>query len=307
MKKNKNIMSDAIGRVSQKYVNEYIDAQPQKRKHHARFITVVAAALVVVFTIAAISVILNRSPQPPDIPDIDGLSYDMMTCHNGKNITHVVNGYLDPNAASYLNPDETKTATEMAYAWDINIENAKKSKSPNSLIFCGIPIQTDTYCFDEQVVVNDSGDVVVYDAASQTTSIKSTPGYTARTYVQTRRTMFNIITVQITDIYKIDNTTGYNVGDVIYLYNEIRYSVSDGGEDLSPAYIECVRRSYGWGKRIGEQTVFIVSHSQDLSYVSGSVKSTGILTEDVWHVQALCSLENYKNQQFYDDNYSFAE
>ena len=119
--------------------------------------------------------------------------------------------------------------------------------------------------------------------------------------------MFNIITVQITDIYKIDNTTGYNVGDVIYLYNEIRYSVSDGGEDLSPAYIECVRRSYGWGKRIGEQTVFIVSHSQDLSYVSGSVKSTGILTEDVWHVQALCSLENYKKQQFYDDNYSFAE
>lgn len=311
--KKSDMLSDAIGRVDQKYVSEYITAGTAARRPHRRrgaLIAAIAAVLVAAMTFAIVPVLRRDSsdPQLPQIPDIDGLSYELLTDANGNRYLHAVNSYLDTDAVEAWNKlYSEKRENETAYAWDINIDTARNSTSPNSLIFSGIPIRTDTYCFDDLVECTEDGSMVSYDVATKTTSVYTMSDTDSKTYTRNRRTVCSIISVQITDIYKKSNTTGYNIGDVIYLYTEYSYFthsiVADSGV-MDELRIDCAGAG-NWGNMIGDELVFIVWRGDNA--VSESVCVTGVIsdTDKMWRVSASCSIEAYKSGNYYQgDQYT---
>ena len=337
--KNSEIMSDAIGRISEKYVNEYTeyaehaehtksgeapidervntgdstpsDERPELRQsrrppHRKRTkIAVIAAAAVV--AVALMAAIIPAMLRPginihdsinPNAPD--WVSADVIKGNGGESIMHVVNGALDPDAATYVPKNqyikEHKSAaeavlkSELAYAWDINIRNLKKNSSPDSLLFRGFVTQTDTYSFDRDVTVID-GLVVSYDAASGTTSYRAYG--TTSVQIVRKRTVVNIVTVQITGIMKDKNTTGYEVGDTIRLYSEYSYAIPDDWREEYPPDLECASCAPSYGDA---ELVFSANRLKDNSTsISSAVRDAGIFSGDVWYSDAVCTYEGYLN------------
>lgn len=337
--KNSEIMSDAIGRVSEKYVNEYTeyaehaesgeahidervnagdsnpsDERPELRQNrkppHRRRTKVAVIAAAAVVAVALTAAVIPAMLRPgsnihdsinPNAPD--SVKAEVIKGNGGESIMHVVNGALDPDAATYVPKDpytkasmaEAKMtlAVERAYAWNINIPNLKKNTSPDSLLFRGFVTQTDTYSFDRDVTVID-GLVVSYDSASGTTSYRAYG--TTSVQIVRKRTVVNIVTVQITGIMKDKNTTGYEVGDTIRLYSAYSYTIPDDLREEYPSYLECASCAPSYGDA---ELVFSVNRLKDNSTsISSAVRDAGIFSGDVWYSNAVCTYEGYLNKTY---------
>lgn len=299
-------LSKAIGRINQSYVNEYINSTEARPRSRRRALTVaVAAALTAAVLIAAIPAILRHdSDRLPDIPSVDGLSYEASTAADGGQVIHAVNAYLDVDAGA-AGRHRWNMSAESAYAWDQNIAVMQSSESPNNLMFSGIPYRVDTYCFDRQVEYTEKNGVISYDVASGTTKVDILPGQSGKTYMRTRRTVCHIASIQITNIYNHTNNTGYNVGDVIYIYSEYSYYLSDaehGDDKISDGIRIACAGSSDWGQKMGTEYVFI-SHRSD-RIVSDAVQAAGIVSNvsELWGVSASCTLEAYISGNYYQSD-----
>ncbi len=334
--KNSEIMSDAIGRVSEKYVSEYTeyaervksgeapidervnagDSAPSDerpalrqsrrppRRRRTKIAVIAAAAVVAVVLMAVIIPAVLRPGSNihdsinPNAPD--SVKAEVIKGNGGESIMHVVNGALDPDAATYVPKDpyiqasmakaKMSLTVERAYAWNINIPNLEKSTSPDSLLFSGFVTQTDTYSFDRDVTVID-GLVIAYNSEADTTSYV-TRGTTSVQIVR-KRTVVNIVTVQITGIMKDKNTTGYEVGDTIRLYSAYSYTIPDDLHEEYPSYLECASCAPSYGDA---ELVFTANRLKDSSNsISSAARDAGILNGDVWYSNAVCTYEGYLN------------
>ena len=242
MKNNKKL-SDAIGQIDQKYIDEYVNARKVRRPMVWR--AVIAATLAVALLAGgalALPAMLNNAteqsenlpvhPAPgPDyiqIPDsASGVEY--ITDDAGNRVLHVMDTLEIPKdiAASlglYNNQIE-ETAEMMLINWSNIIDNAKQSTSPDELIFIGTPVSKDVYVWDKEVTINGEGWVVEYDASSGTTALKEM--YECEPYQAIRRTTVQLSGIRIDEILKQNNTTGYEVGDIIYFYSERSSTIDD--------------------------------------------------------------------------------
>lgn len=238
MKNNKKL-SDAIGHIDQKYIDEYVSSRRARRPMMWR--AVIAAALAVALLAgAAIGLPYltrgnheigddlpnkpNPGPDPIQIPDsASGVEY--ITDNAGNRVLHVQGTTQIPEDIAYsMGIDLKMEAAEMVfYNWSNIIDNAKQSTSPDQLIFIGTPVSKDVYVWDEEVTINGEGWVVEYDVASGTTALKEM--YECEPYQAIRRTTVQLSGIRIDEILKENNTTGYQVGDVIYFYSEIARNV----------------------------------------------------------------------------------
>ena len=233
MKNNKKL-SDAIGHIDQKYIDEYVSSRRARRPMMWR--AVIAAALAVALLAgAAIGLPYltrgnheigddlpnkpNPGPDPIQIPDsASGVEY--ITDNAGNRVLHVMDTLEIPqDIAHSMGIDLKMEAAEMVfYNWSNIIDVAKQSTSPDQLIFIGTPVSKDVYVWDEEVTINGEGWVVEYDVASGTTALKEM--YECEPYQAIRRTTVQLSGIRIDEILKENNTTGYQVGDVIYFYLE---------------------------------------------------------------------------------------
>lgn len=299
-------ISNAIGQISQSYVSEYINTACTRPRSRRTVITVaVAATLAATVLIAAIPAMLRHDDDRlPDIPSVSGLSYEVSTDADGGQLIHAVNAHLDIDAKE-ADEHRRNTFTETGYAWNENIAIVQNSESPNSLMFSGIPCRVDTYCFDRQVEYTEGNGVVSYDVASGTTRVDTLPGQSVKAYMRTRRTVCHIASVQITNIYNHINNTGYNVGDVIYIYSEYSYYPPDaehGSDEISDDIRIACAGSSGWGEKMGNEYVFIVHRGSRV--VSDTVRDVGIVSNvgELWGVSADCTLEAYNSGNYYQSD-----
>lgn len=238
MKNNKKL-SDAIGHIDQKYIDEYVSSRRARRPMMWR--AVIAAALAVALLAgAAIGLPYltrgnheigddlpnkpNPGPDPIQIPDsASGVEY--ITDNAGNRVLHVQGTTQIPEDIAYSMGIDLKmeAAGMVFYNWSNIIDNAKQSTSPDQLIFIGTPVSKDVYVWDEEVTINGEGWVVEYDVASGTTALKEM--YECEPYQAIRRTTVQLSGIRIDEILKENNTTGYQVGDVIYFYSEIARNV----------------------------------------------------------------------------------
>lgn len=236
---NNKRLSDAIGHIDQKYIDEYVSSRRARRPMMWR--AVIAAALAVALLAgAAIGLPYltrgnheigddlpnkpNPGPDPIQIPDsASGVEY--ITDDAGNRVLHVMDTLEIPqDIAHSMGIDLKMEAAEMAfYNWSNIINVAKQSTSPDQLIFIGTPVSKDVYVWDEEVTINGEGWVVEYDVASGTTALKEM--YECEPYQAIRRTTVQLSGIRIDEILKENNTTGYQVGDVIYFYSEIARNV----------------------------------------------------------------------------------
>lgn len=238
MKNNKKL-SDAIGHIDQKYIDEYVSSRRARRPMMWR--AVIAAALAVALLAgAAIGLPYltrgnheigddlpnkpNPGPDPIQIPDsASGVEY--ITDNAGNRVLHVQGTTQIPEDIAYSMGIDLKmeAAGMVFYNWSNIIDVAKQSTSPDQLIFIGTPVSKDVYVWDEEVTINGEGWVVEYDVASGTTALKEM--YECEPYQAIRRTTVQLSGIRIDEILKENNTTGYQVGDVIYFYSEIARNV----------------------------------------------------------------------------------
>lgn len=231
---NNKRLSDAIGHIDQKYIDEYVSSRRARRPMMWR--AVIAAALAVALLAgAAIGLPYltrgnheigddlpnkpNPGPDPIQIPDsASGVEY--ITDDAGNRVLHVQGTTQIPEDIAYsMGLDLKMEAAEMVfYNWSNIIDVAKQSTSPDQLIFIGTPVSKDVYVWDEEVTINGEGWVVEYDVASGTTALKKM--YECEPYQAIRRTTVQLSGIRIDEILKENNTTGYQVGDVIYFYLE---------------------------------------------------------------------------------------
>lgn len=236
---NNKRLSDAIGHIDQKYIDEYVSSRRARRPMMWR--AVIAAALAVALLAgAAIGLPYltrgnheigdnlpnkpNPGPDPIQIPDsASGVEY--ITDDAGNRVLHVMDTLEIPqDIAHSMGIDLKMEAAEMVfYNWSNIIDVAKQSTSPDQLIFIGTPVSKDVYVWDEEVTINGEGWVVEYDVASGTTALKEM--YECEPYQAIRRTTVQLSGIRIDEILKENNTTGYRVGDVIYFYSEIARNV----------------------------------------------------------------------------------
>lgn len=236
---NNKKLSDAIGHIDQKYIDEYVSSGRARRPMMWR--AVIAAALAVALLAgAAIGLPYltrdnneigddlpnkpNPGPDPIRIPDsASGVEY--ITDDAGNRVLHVQGTTQIPEDIAYsMGLDLKAKSMEMVfYNWSNIIGNAKQSTSPDQLIFIGTTVSKDVYVWDEEVAINGEGWVVEYDVASGTTALKEM--YECEPYTAIRRTTVQLSGIRIDEILKENNTTGYEVGDVIYFYSEIARNV----------------------------------------------------------------------------------
>ena len=236
---NNKKLSDAIGHIDQQYIDEYVSSRRARRPMMWR--AVIAAALAVALLAgAAIGLPYltrgnheigddlpnkpNPGPDPIQIPDsASGVEY--ITDNAGNRVLHVMDTLEIPqDIAHSMGIDLKMEAAGMVfYNWSNIIDVAKQSTSPDQLIFIGTPVSKDVYVWDEEVTINGEGWVVEYDVASGTTALKEM--YECEPYQAIRRTTVQLSGIRIDEILKENNTTGYQVGDVIYFYSEIARNV----------------------------------------------------------------------------------
>lgn len=236
---NNKKLSDAVGHIDQKYIDEYVSSRRARRPMMWR--AVIAAALAVALLAGAVIGLPyltrgnheigddlpnkpNPGPDPIQIPDsASGVEY--ITDNAGNRVLHVMDTLEIPqDIAHSMGIDLKMEAAEMVfYNWSNIIDNAKQSTSPDQLIFIGTPVSKDVYVWDEEVTINGEGWVVEYDVASGTTALKEM--YECEPYQAIRRTTVQLSGIRIDEILKENNTTGYQVGDVIYFYSEIARNV----------------------------------------------------------------------------------
>lgn len=233
MKNNKKL-SDALGNIDEKYVNEYVNA-PTPVSRPMIWRTVIAASVAVTLLVGAVIGIPaalrgntelgdDTFNEIGDLPIIGDPEREYITDANGNTVLHIKNQLTLPSDLSnklYSQEAATEVAVETYFLWEDNIKLAKNDTSPTNLIFTGIPISKDTYVFDKDVTVYDDNRIVEYDVASGTTAIKEIPGVeTSEPQIKTKRTYFSVLAIKITSILKKNNNTGYNEGDIIYIYSE---------------------------------------------------------------------------------------
>lgn len=231
---NNKKLSDAIGHIDQKYIDEYVSSRRARRPMMWR--AVIAAALAVALLAGAVIGLPyltrgnheigdnlpnkpNPGPDPIQIPDsASGVEY--ITDNAGNRVLHIMDTLEIPqDIAHSMGIDLKMEAAEMVfYNWSNIIDVAKQSTSPDQLIFIGTPVSKDVYVWDEEVTINGEGWVVEYDVASGTTALKEM--YECEPYQAIRRTTVQLSGIRIDEILKENNTTGYQVGDVIYFYLE---------------------------------------------------------------------------------------
>ncbi len=245
MKNNKKL-SDAIGQVDEKYINEYMNGQASRRPLIWR--TVIAATLSVALLAGAVLALPymlgNAIEQSEELPNHPGpapgyidltdsaANVEYITDEAGNRVLHVKNTLEIPdNIALSLGLNQKAESMEMVfYNWSNIIDNAKQSTSPDHLIFIGTPVSKDVYVWDEEVTINGEGWVVEYDVASGTTALKEI--YECEPYEAIRRTTVQLSGIRIDEILKENNTTGYEVGDIIYFYSEIARNVEQIGPNI---------------------------------------------------------------------------
>lgn len=301
--KNSEIISDALGGVDEKFVSEYTSRmEGAKRAPRARRITaIVAAAALAALLATALIPALHYGKRPSDNESIsvpDGATYNTINPAEPdasiSQITHVVNGYILAKANGSTSKVPLDTEHELAYAWNINIPILTESKSPDSLLFRGQVIQTDTYCFDREVTVID-GVYVSYDPKTGSTSYDSYGATSVSTAVQ--RTVVNITSVKITGVMKEDNTTGYSVGDTIRLYSEHRFTPAEDEHTESPDVLTCASYAPAYDDT---EMLFAANRIKDNSTAcSDTVRKAGLVDGDIWSTAAYCTYESAKNGSYY--------
>lgn len=244
--KNSKKLSDAIGQVDEKYINEYINGQTARRPMIWR--TVIAATLAVALlagTVLALPYMRgNAIEQSEELPNHPGpapgyidltdsaANVEYITDDAGNRVLHVKDTLEIPDniALSLGLYPIVESMEQVLYNWSNIIDNAKRSTSPEHLIFIGTPVSKDVYVWDEEVTINGEGWVVEYDVASGTTAIKEI--YEYEPYQAIRRTTVQLSGIRIDEILKENNTTGCEVGDVIYFYSEIARNVEQIGPNI---------------------------------------------------------------------------
>ena len=237
MKNNKKL-SDAIGQIDQKYIDEYMNGQASRRPLIWR--TVIAATLAVTLLVGAVIGIpmLTRDGgeigdgQPqltfPENEDGTFLDGEYITGADGTPVFYM-SGIYSASGSYYESGDKTASTVEIAIDWASTLNTAINDPYPDTLIFIGRPVSADTYFFDKEVPI--SGWLVEYDVASGTTAIK--PADTKVPEIKTQRIFFTVRAVEITEILKKNNTTGYNVGDTVYIYSSYGITLDDGNTGTS--------------------------------------------------------------------------
>ena len=246
MKNNKKL-SDALGSIDEKYIDEYVNGQSVVSRRPMIWRTVIAASVAVTLLVGAVigipaalrgnqelgdDTIIETGEQPI----IGDAEREYITDANGNTVLHIKNQLNLPTDLSnklYSQEAATEVYRETYFPWEDNIKLAKKNTSPTNLIFTGIPIAKDTYVFDKEVTVYDDNRIVEYDVASGTTSVKEIPGVETKAPEQkVKRTYFSVLAIKITSILKKNNNTGYNEGDIIYIYSENSFYLDDNTVEI---------------------------------------------------------------------------
>ncbi len=245
MKNNKKL-SDALGSIDEKYIDEYVNGQSVVSRRPMIWRTVIAASVAVTLLVGAVigipAALRGNTELGDDTiieigeqPIIGDAEREYIIDANGNTVLHIKNQLNLPNDLSnhvHYQASQAEIATEnyreTYFPWEENIKLAKKNTSPTNLIFTGIPIAKDTYVFDKEVTVYDDNRIVEYDVASGTTSVKEIPGVETKAPEQkVKRTYFSVLSIKITSILKKNNTTGYEVGDIIHIYLEDSFYLDD--------------------------------------------------------------------------------
>lgn len=249
MKNNKKL-SDALGSIDEKYVNEYVNGQSVVSRRPMIWRTVIAASVAVTLLVGAVIGIpaalrgntelgddtLSQLEPGGTLAEIAAgehiIKWENITDAAGNSVLHASTpGQIpqsDLNKALFGASGGPESAANnlldyLEYInWSNIIGNAKQSTSPDELIFIGTPVSQDIYVWDEETTVEE-GWVVEYDVASGTTALKQL--YESEPYQAIRRTVVQLHGIRIDEILKENNTTGYEVGDIIYFYSERAHTI----------------------------------------------------------------------------------
>ena len=248
MKNNKKL-SDALGSIDEKYIDEYVNGQGTVSRRPMIWRTVIAASVAVTLLVGAAVGIpaafrgnteLGDYTEPTLAPGGTlseiaageyAIKWESITDAAGNSVLHAATAGQIPqddlNKALFgASASITESSAEMMLInWSSIISNAKQSTSPDELIFIGTPVSHDVYAWDEETTINGEGWVVEYDVASGTTALKEV--YECEPYQATRRTVVQLYGIRIDEILKENNTTGYKVGDIIYFYSERASIIED--------------------------------------------------------------------------------
>ena len=246
MKNNKKL-SDALGSIDEKYIDEYVNGQSVVSRRPMIWRTVIAASVAVTLLVGAVVGIpaafrgnteLGDGTSPNDTISetktaagnilLNIADTEYIVAEDGSQVLHVKNSATLPNELKNVHymAESATPAIDIYYNWDKIIDTAINSTSSESLIFKGVQVGADTYCFDKQETVIDEGKVVEYDYASGTTAYHQYGE--PQEYTVMMRYYFTVRAVKITEILKLNNNTGYNVGDTIYIYSESKFQLYDG-------------------------------------------------------------------------------
>ncbi len=235
--KNSKKLSDAMGQIDQKYIDEYVNTKNARRPMVWR--TVTAAALAVAILAGAVIAFpyMNRTTEQGDtLPGTNNLGLVVSTPEDGTYITDAAGNRVLHFSGTTQLPDSftldkmiLEEAEMVVVNWDFIIPSAQQSTSPDELIFIGTPISKDVYVWEREETVSGEEWAVEYDYASGTTALKLIKE--GEPYQAIRRTMVQLVGVRIDEILKENNTTGYAVGDTIYFYSETARTIEPDASD----------------------------------------------------------------------------
>ncbi|MBO5416803.1 MAG: hypothetical protein J6A83_09265 [Clostridia bacterium] len=270
-----NKLNDAIGGIDEKFVEEYIECAPRKRIPW-KTIAVSAACFAVILSAVYLPFALRKVPDKGDkssteVPFYTGMagleaSSEVIIDSLGREVLHTKNAGL---------PDGTLVGQNSALDWCTTSYCYMTHDTPSLLAIKGIKVSSDSYSYKS----------VGEDGAE----------YVRICYVSG---------IRISDMLKENNTSGYDEGDIIYVFDYLTGQVNEDGEMTYFFYKEsCIPPE--------EEAVYLLSTNEKKSYIPAWAKESGLIAENVWDTTGVTSVENFEviwqevldNWKHFEENY----
>ncbi|MBQ8141107.1 MAG: hypothetical protein IJ038_05370 [Clostridia bacterium] len=271
-------INDAIGGIDEAFVEEYLGGTRKKNKVWIKW-TAAAASFVVVLSALIVPYAMRKVPDKSG--EGDGGTAEATVPAGMVGLEPISETIKDAEGRDVLHVKNAKapegTIVEQNYAldWPATSYCFMTHDTPTLLAVKGIKVSSDSYTYERK---HDDGTVYEYT--------------------------FYVSGIQITDMLKENNSSPYREGDVIYVFN---YLTAELRDDEERVYF-----SYG-DSRIPpkEESVYLLSTSENKSYIPEFVKSTGLVDEDVWNVIGVTSPEEFEeiwqsvveNWDYYKENF----
>lgn len=268
-----NKLNDALGSIDEKFIGEYIGEVPKKVAPW-RIYAAMAASLAVVISAICIPLVLNRSDdgeleEDTSAPIYTGIaeleaSSEVITDSLGREVIHTKNAGL---------PDGTLVGQNSALEWHTTSYCYMTHDTPSLLTIKGIKVSSDSYSYKS---VGDDG--VEYIRICYVSGIR------------------------ITDMLKENNTSGYEEGDIIYVFDYLTGQVNEDGEMTYFFYKEsCIPPE--------DEAVYLLSTNENKTYIPDWAKESGLIAENVWNTTGVTSIEKFEViwQEVLDDWAHFEE